>query len=74
MPHTHSPIIRTSDEDWTMVRVPEGVAPNTVDWAHMAVVVEGVSLGERGRALVDGAVLSSHEIVVAIVVHGEVNG
>lgn len=57
-----------------MVRVPEGVAPNTVDWAHMAVVVEGVSLGERGRALVDGAVLSSHEIVVAIVVHGEVNG
>ena len=74
VPDTHGPIVRTSDEDWAVVRMPERVATHAVNWAHMAVVVVRVPLREGSGTFVDGAVLSGHEIVVASVVDGEVNG
>ena len=46
VPDTNSPIIGASDEDWTVIGVPEGITSDTIDWSHMAVVVEGVTLRE----------------------------
>ena len=46
MPDSHSPIIRTSDEDGAVIIVPEGIAANTVDRAHVTIVVGLVLLRE----------------------------
>ena len=73
MPDSHSPIIRTSDEDWAVVIVPEGIAANTVDRAHVTIVVGLVPLREGGRALVNRAVLSGYEVVITWVICREVN-
>jgi len=74
VPDSDSPIIGASQEDGAVIRMPEWVAPDTVDGAHVAVVVVGVALRERGGALVHGTVLSGDEVVVASIIHGEVNG
>ena len=53
--------------------MPERVAANTVDGSHVSIVVVRVALGERGRALVYGAVFRRHEVIVAGVVYWEVD-
>ena len=73
VPDSHGPIIRASEEDGAIVWMPERVAANTVDGSHVSIVVVRVALGERGRALVDGAVFCRHEVVIARVVDREVD-
>jgi len=46
MPDAHSPIVRACQEDGAEIGIPEGVAPDLVNWAHMTVIVVGVTLGE----------------------------
>ena len=48
VPDAHGPIIGASDEDWAVVRVPVGIATDTVDGSHVAIVVVGVPLREGG--------------------------
>ena len=74
VPDSDSPIIGASQEDGAVIRMPEWVAPDTVDGAHVAVVVIGVALREGGGALVHRTVLSGDEIVVTSIIHGEVDG
>ena len=54
--------------------VPVRVASNAIDWTHVTVVICLISLREGRGALVDGAVLSGHEVIASWVVIREVNG
>ena len=44
MPDAHGPIVGAGQEDGALCRVPEGVAPDAVNGASVAVVVVRVSL------------------------------
>ena len=48
VPDSHSPIVGAGEEDGAVVGIPEGVAAHAVDRAHVAVIVVGVTFGERG--------------------------
>ena len=74
VPDSHGPIVGARDEDWTVVWMPVWIATHAIDRAHMSIVVIGVSLGERGGALVHRAILSRHKVIVPGVVHWEIDG
>ena len=38
VPYPNCPVVRTSDEDRTVLRVPEWVAPDSVDWSCVSIV------------------------------------
>ena len=74
VPDSHGPIVGARDEDGAVIWMPVWIAPHAINWAHMSIVVIGVSLGERGGALVHRAILSRHEVVVPGIVHWEIDG
>jgi len=75
VPHSHSPIVRASQEDRALLLVPEGIAPHSVDGSRVAVVVFKVLLRVRHRALMNCAVLRRREVVnSAFVALGEIDG
>jgi hypothetical protein len=45
VPNTDSPIVGAREEDRALLGIPVRVAPDTVDWSSVAVVVEQVLLG-----------------------------
>jgi len=74
VPHSHSPIIGTGQEDWAIVIMPEGTASNFVDRPRMTEISFNILFRVRHRAAVDGAILSSDEIInVGLRILGEVN-
>ena len=75
MPDFDSPIVGAGQEDWAVLWMPEWVATHPVDGTLMTEIPVGVSLTKGRGALVYRAVLSSHEVVVALFVGSwEVDG
>ena len=75
VPDFDSPIVGAGQEDWAVLWMPEWVATHPVDWTLMTEISMGVSLTKGRGALVHRAVLSSHEVVVALFVGSwEVDG
>ena len=72
MPDPHRPIIRTCNEDGTVNIVPEWITTNTVNRAHVTIVVGLIALSKLSRALVNRAVLSGHKVVIAWIIRREV--
>lgn len=72
--HSHRPIIGASEENRTVILVPEGIASDFVDGARVSRERLQILLRVRHRAHVNGAVFGGSEVSdVALVVLGEVD-
>jgi len=57
VPDFHSPIVRGTYENWAVLRVPERIASNSINWSLMAIVVHQILIRIGNTAFMNRALL-----------------